>query len=255
MARRPVLLADAQVGEQILEVVAASGEAGRVDRAVVGERGGRPAVGVTGRGERGHDVVAGDPPEGGDREQEAGMVVEPVEDLDPGPVREAPVGEVGLPQLVGRRGLEADPRAARALARLGHDQPGGVEDAPDGRGRRDRQALATEVPRDGDRSAIETAAHEFRPQRDDPLADVVRRPAGVGAWPARAWLEGLEAAVPVPAEQAVQVLPAHPVLGRGGGDGQLLGDDLEDGHPMFRHTPDCRACLDSPVADQSSPMS
>ena len=32
MARRPVLLADAEVGEQVLEAVAAAGEARRVDR-------------------------------------------------------------------------------------------------------------------------------------------------------------------------------------------------------------------------------
>ena len=53
------------------------------------------------------------------------------------------------------------------------------------------------------------------------VAHGVRRPAGAGARPARARLEGLEAAVPVPAQEAVQVLPADPVLGRRGGDGQL----------------------------------
>jgi hypothetical protein len=171
------------------------------------------------RDERGHDIVAGDPPEGGDGKQEAGVVVEPVEDLDLGSVRQAPVGEVGLPQLVWCRGLEADPRTPRALARLGCHEPRRVEDAPDGRGRRDGETLPPQVPGDRDRSGIETAAHELRAQRDDPLADLVRRPAGVVAWPARARLEGLEAAVPVSAEQAVQVLSAHPVLGRGGGDG------------------------------------
>ena len=39
--------------------------------------------------------------------------------------------------------------------------------------------------------------------------------------PARARLEGLEPAVPVAAEEPVQMPAAHPVLGRGGGDGQL----------------------------------
>jgi hypothetical protein len=34
-----------------------------------------------------------------------------------------------------------------------------------------------------------------------------------------------------------------------------LCDDLDDGHPMLRHAPDCHACPDSPVACQVSPMS
>ncbi len=35
MARVAVLLCDAEVGEQVFEAVAAAGEAGRVDRAIV----------------------------------------------------------------------------------------------------------------------------------------------------------------------------------------------------------------------------
>ena len=42
-----------------------------------------------------------------------------------------------------------------------------------------------------------------------------------GQRPARARLEGVKPALPVPAEEAVQMPAAHPVLGRGGGDGQL----------------------------------
>ena len=77
MARGPVLLADAEVGEQVLEAVVAAGEARGVDRTVVGERGGGPAMRLAGRAERGHHVVAGDPPEGRAPEQVAGVVVEP----------------------------------------------------------------------------------------------------------------------------------------------------------------------------------
>jgi hypothetical protein len=183
------------------------------------------------------------------------VVVEPRADLDLGSVGQAPVGDVGLPDLVGRGSLEPDPRAARALARLGRHEPRRVEDAPDGRGRRDPETLALEVPGDRDRARIEAAAGELRAQLDDPRTHGLGRPAGVAAWPARARLQGLEAAVPVPAEQAVQVLPAHPVRGRGGGDGQLLRDDLEDGHTVLRHAPDCRACPDSSDAYQLSPMS
>ena len=86
MVGMAVLLGDADAGEQVFEAVAAAGETRGVDRSVVGERGGRPAVGVAGCGERGHHVVAADPPEDGAGEQVAGVVVEPVNDLHTGAV-------------------------------------------------------------------------------------------------------------------------------------------------------------------------
>ncbi len=147
------------------------------------------------------------------------MVVEPVQDLDLGPVGQAPVGEVGLPQLVGRGGLEPDPGAARALTRLGDDEPCRVEDAPDGRGRRDGETLAPQVPADRDRTGVVTTGGELGAEREDPHAHGVRRPARVGLRPSGAWLERIQAAVAIASEQALQMLPAHPVLGRGGGDG------------------------------------
>ncbi len=64
MARCPVLLMDAEVGEQVLEAVATAGEARRVDRAVVGECGGGPAVCLARRAERGDHIVAADPLKG-----------------------------------------------------------------------------------------------------------------------------------------------------------------------------------------------
>ncbi len=143
-----VPLADAEPGEQVLEGVVAAGEARGVDRAVVGERGRGVAMRLTRRAEGGHHVVAIDPVEGRAAEQVAGVVVEPGADLDLAPVRESPVGHVRLPDLVGHGGLEAVPRAARALAWLGRDEARGTEDAPDRRGRGRVQALALEVPGD-----------------------------------------------------------------------------------------------------------
>jgi hypothetical protein len=96
-----------------------------------------------------------------------------------------------------------------------------VEDAPDGRGGGDRPTLAYEVPGDRDRAGVETAGGELGPQLDDPGADDFGRPVRAGMRPARARLEGVEPTGPVPAEEAVQMPAAHPVLGRGGGDGQL----------------------------------
>jgi hypothetical protein len=75
MAGRAGLLPDAEVREEVLEPVATAGEPRRVDGAVVGERGGRPAVLLASRDERGHDIVADDPPEGRAAEQVARVVV------------------------------------------------------------------------------------------------------------------------------------------------------------------------------------
>ena len=111
--------------------------------------------------------------------------------------------------------------AARALARFGHDQPGGVEDAPDGRGRRDGQALALEVPGDRGRARVETMGGELRAEGDDPDALGVGCPVRAGVRSAGAWINGVESAVPVPMQEPVQVPAADPELGRGGGHGQL----------------------------------
>ena len=87
----------------------------------------------------------------------------------------------------------------------------------DGTGRPSR----SEVPGDGGRARVEAAGGELRPQGDDPVAHGVGCPVRAGARPPRPRLEAVEAVVPVPPQEAVQVLAADPVLGRRGGDGQL----------------------------------
>ena len=192
MGRRAVLLSDPEIGEEILEVVAATREARGVDRAVVGERGGRPAVGVARGSECRDDIVARDPGAGRAREQVTGVVVEPADDLDLGPVREAPVGEVGLPELVGRGRLEADRGAARALVRLGHDEARCVEDAPDRRGRRNRQLLASKMPADRRRTGVEAAGDKLGSELDDPVTHLPGRPLRAAMWAPRLRPDGFE---------------------------------------------------------------
>ena len=58
-------------------------------------------------------------------------------------------------------GERADEAPARALARLGHDQAGGVQDPPDRRARRDVQPLALEMPGDGERTGVKTPGGEL----------------------------------------------------------------------------------------------
>lgn len=56
-------------------------------------------------------------------EQEAGVVVQADKDLDITAVGELPVRGVGLPELAGQLGLEANEGGARPLVRLRRDQP------------------------------------------------------------------------------------------------------------------------------------
>jgi len=59
--------------------------------------------------EHGHDNVSSDRLMGRAGQQEPGVVIKPVENLNLAPVAQAPVDEVGLPRLVGLVGLEAHP--------------------------------------------------------------------------------------------------------------------------------------------------
>ena len=112
---------DAQGGELAFQgdPAAAAVEAGE-DGAVVGEHPLGPAV-------RGHrevqvsDDVAGfeDAPGGGGGQQ-PGVIVDDVEDLGVAAVGQRPVGDVGLPQLVGQVGGEPVPaRSGAACAAAG----------------------------------------------------------------------------------------------------------------------------------------
>ena len=56
-------------------------------------------------------------------QKQARVVVDHVEDLRMPSAGKAPVGDVGLPRLVGQLGFKADQRGARALLRLGDHQP------------------------------------------------------------------------------------------------------------------------------------
>jgi hypothetical protein len=66
-----------------------------------------------------HDVAGLEHDPGLGADQEPGVVIDRVQDLDVGALVEPPVGRVFLPALVGHLGLEADRRGLRALLRLG----------------------------------------------------------------------------------------------------------------------------------------
>jgi hypothetical protein len=120
-------LDDAQAADFVLECVAsafAAGQSSGEDHSVVGKGGVWDAMGSNGIEQIGDDDGAGDAGARGDRECVAGVVVNPIEDLDVGEVGEPPVGEVGLPAFVGLFGGESDVGAFGAFVRRGDDQAG-----------------------------------------------------------------------------------------------------------------------------------
>jgi hypothetical protein len=149
------------------------------------------------------------------------VVVEPADDLDLSAVGETPVGEVGLPERIGRGGFEPDPGAARALVRLGHDEAGAMEDPSDRRGRRRLQAFALEVPADRCRSGVESSGDKVPPEFDDPVTHGDRNPLRTGMGPSGPRLEGFEPAFPIPAQKPVQMAATDAALGCRGGDRHL----------------------------------
>ena len=104
----PVLLRDAQPGEEVFESVPAATGSRGVNGSVVRECGRGNTVFLEVSGEIVDDIGPGDGGVDGAGEQQPGVVVEPVQDLHIGAVGESPVGEVRLPGLVGLIGLQAE---------------------------------------------------------------------------------------------------------------------------------------------------
>ena len=235
MAGRPVLLADAEHREQVFERVAAAGEPGGVDAAVIGQRGCGRAVLIHSREEGGHDLIAADRLMDRAGQQIPRVVIEPVQDLHIAAAEKPRVGEVRLPHLVGLACLEAGVGAAGPFARLGRDQPRLMQDPPDRGGRGSPQPLPFQMPRDRHRPRIEPVRGQLRAQRDHPLADQHRGRRSVRFRAARAGLERVQTSVPIGDEKTMEMPAGEPVLGSGSGHGQLLGDDLENSNASTRH--------------------
>ncbi len=103
------------------------------------EQAGRVPIGVGGAAETVVDVVAVEHPQRVSVQAEPGVVIDHVEDLDPGAVGKRPVGDVSLPPLVGLLGDKPQVAALRALVRLRGDETPIGQDPPD---RRDRRRAA-----------------------------------------------------------------------------------------------------------------
>jgi len=82
---------------------------GGEDGPVIGQHAGRCAPPGEGRGEGVDDVGAGGDGSGVAGDGDARMVIEDVEDFYRCVISQPPVGDIGLPQLVGQFGAEAFP--------------------------------------------------------------------------------------------------------------------------------------------------
>jgi hypothetical protein len=150
---------------------------------VVRQQGGRIAAGPSCFIEARHDVGGLEHPPGIRADQEPGVIVDRVQDLDVGARGELPVGDVFLPALVGHLGCEPDPRGLRSLLGLGGDEPATGQDPPDRRHRRGIEAATAKVVGDRVRAGIQALIVELLAQRDDRVFNRDGHPASVAHRP------------------------------------------------------------------------
>lgn len=113
-------------------------------------------------GEVGDHVMTADPVVGGAAQQVAGMVIQPAQDLGVGAIGQGPVGEIGLPALVGLVGLEPAQAAVGTLSGFRGDQAGVGEDPADCRGRGwSRVSFECEPVADAGRAVVQPGCAEF----------------------------------------------------------------------------------------------
>ena len=251
-----VLLEHVPVAQLLLEGVAAAaatGVADGVDHPVVGEGGGRDAVLCCGFAERGDHDRGADPVVSRYLQGVAGVVVEPADDLYLGPglavrLGEPVVREVGLPALVGHRGLEPDVGGPGSLLRLGFDQALAGE-GPAHCGHRHRDLVVVpEVPGDGVGSGVQTGLGQFLTQPADELHG---RGSGRGRRGMRAPRQRFERCltdVVVAGFEPVHPGAVHPVPRGDLRNGLLLHDKGCDHQARLRHErPSATGCL-SPMS-------
>jgi hypothetical protein len=192
-------------------------------------------VGFNGFTELGQHYGAADAAMGGDRERVAGVVIKPVEDLHMSAISEPPVGEVGLPALIGLLGGDPDIRRLGPLLRGGGDQPGRGQVAVDCRYRHNQAVVVLQVPGDGVRAVVESFARQLLLQPDDQIDCRLCQPRGAAVWPAGAGLERGLALGPIALDQ-----PRDPTLRDPVFTGHLrlattLDNDSGDHETSLRH--------------------
>jgi hypothetical protein len=199
-------------GEELgLQHVRPAAVPGRVDAPVVREQRRRESPSLTCRNEHreglrraravGH--VGGD--------THARVVVDHVDDLDLGPVGQAPVRHVGLPALVRQVRLERAPGALRPLVRLGHDEATPTEHSPDRRDRRHVAATPLKVGVDRLGAGVDAELAQLLAKGDDLILQRGRCAVGDRLGRRRPRCDRLVAAGAEPLHEFAHVALGHPV--------------------------------------------
>jgi len=144
-----VVRLDAEAVELGLEDHAAFARCTAKDGGVVTEELDRIAITLSSQEEGLEHVWSPNRSKGNRGETKPRVVVDQVENLDVAAVGQLPVSGVGLPHLIGQFGLKANPGGFRPFLRLGHNQPMGFEDAPDGSLRASDAKAELQVQDDG----------------------------------------------------------------------------------------------------------
>ena len=113
-------------------------------------------------------------------QQVAGVVIQPADDFGVVPVGEIPVGEVGLPGLVGTVGGEAVERAAGTFLGLRGDLAGAAQDPPVRRAGRRGPGGGVEVGEDCVRPGVQAGGRQLVTQLQDRRGGLDRCLCGAG---------------------------------------------------------------------------
>ena len=165
------------------------------------------------------------------------VVVDPVQDLDVGPVGEDPVGSVGLPALVGHRGFEPDERAPRSLLGLRGDEAPAGQDPPDRRGSRRASVTPLEVDRNRVGPGIVTLLRQALAELDDLVLEGLGDPVPAPPGTPRPRLEPRLALGLEPPDELMDPAPREPVVSRHRRLRPPLDQDRRDHQPCQRHPP------------------
>ena len=93
------------------------------------------------------------------------------------------------------------------------------------------------MPLQGHRAGVEPVGEELLAQRHDRDDDLVADGSGVAGGASSAWIDGLQTALAVAVQQAIQVLARQAIDPRCLGDREMTADDFEDNHPCLGHEP------------------
>jgi hypothetical protein len=102
---------------------------------------------------------------GGD--EQPGVVIDQVQDLDLGAVGQVPEGKVALPELIGEVRLKPIEGCLGTLVGLGDDEPLALEDTPDAGARRQLGEAFGEVMEDGLGAGVEAGAGRLPSELED----------------------------------------------------------------------------------------